>query len=64
MGEMIPTPNIPQLVQNLRTSFDSGKTKPIAYRIRQLRRLHELLSKEGELIIEALRKDLGKVFMH
>jgi phenylalanine-4-hydroxylase len=46
----------------LRTAFHSSKTKPIPFRIRQLRRLYELFSNEQELLFEALKLDLGKVF--
>jgi acyl-CoA reductase-like NAD-dependent aldehyde dehydrogenase len=58
---MIATPNIPEVVQKLRKSFDSEKTRPISFRIQQLRQLHKLLVEEEDLIAEALLKDLGKV---
>jgi acyl-CoA reductase-like NAD-dependent aldehyde dehydrogenase len=63
MAEMEPTPNIPEVYQRLRKSYDSGLTRPIEYRIKQLRQLHRMLNEEFDVIAEALRKDLGKVFL-
>ena len=57
---MSKTVNIPQLVQSLRESFDSGITKPIDYRIEQLRCLYNLVTKEQDRLCEALYKDLKK----
>jgi len=48
------------LVGALRSRFDSGATKSLAWRLSQLDALeHLLMEREGD-IIEALRKDLGK----
>lgn len=40
--EYVATPlkDIPQIASNLRDAFDSQKTKPIAYRLQQLRKLY------------------------
>jgi aldehyde dehydrogenase (NAD+) len=51
---------IPQLVANLRRTFESGRTRPIEWRREQLHRLKALLEeREGELL-DALAADLGK----
>jgi aldehyde dehydrogenase (NAD+) len=48
------------IVRGLRSNFDTGSTKPLAWRLSQLDALeHFLTEREGD-IVEALRKDLGK----
>ena len=48
------------IVRVLRSNFDTGSTKPLAWRLSQLDALeHFLTEREGD-IVEALRKDLGK----
>lgn len=44
----------------LRATFRSGRTKPLAWRTTQLRRLRELLTTHGAELAEALHADLGK----
>jgi aldehyde dehydrogenase (NAD+) len=53
-GEIIGT------VAALRSSFDAGTTKPLAWRIRQLRALRALLIENGTELEHALAQDLGK----
>jgi acyl-CoA reductase-like NAD-dependent aldehyde dehydrogenase len=48
------------LVTGLRRSFDSGRTRPRAWRVEQLRALQRLLKERTDEIVEALRADLGK----
>ncbi|MFJ4835345.1 aldehyde dehydrogenase family protein [Streptomyces sp. NPDC088747] len=55
------TPEPPaHVVSRLRATFRSGRTKPVAWRTTQLRRLRELLTTHGEDIAAALHADLGK----
>lgn len=49
------------VVQRARKSFETGKTKPLEYRIHQLERLFLFISKRGKDIADALKRDLGKV---
>ncbi len=54
------TPDIPELVKQLRQSFDAGRTRPIEWRLHQLDRIQAMLREhEGELV-DALAADLGK----
>ncbi|MFJ6838465.1 aldehyde dehydrogenase family protein [Streptomyces sp. NPDC091209] len=56
-----PTPEEPaDVVSRLRAGFRSGRTKPVAWRTDQLRRLRELLTSHGEELAAALHEDLGK----
>lgn len=48
------------VVSRLRATFRSGRTKPVAWRTNQLRRLRELLTSHGEDLAAALHADLGK----
>jgi aldehyde dehydrogenase (NAD+) len=50
----------PALVARLRATYDSGRTRPLAWRKEQLKRMRLLLTeREGELL-DALAADLGK----
>ncbi|MDQ1583290.1 MAG: aldehyde dehydrogenase [Microbacteriaceae bacterium] len=53
-GEIIGT------VAGLRAAFDAGATKPLAWRVRQLRALRALLTENGAELEQALTNDLGK----
>jgi aldehyde dehydrogenase (NAD+) len=56
-----PTPEQPaDVVSRLRATFRSGRTKPVAWRTNQLRRLREMLTSHGEDLAAALHADLGK----
>jgi aldehyde dehydrogenase (NAD+) len=46
--------------KRLRATFDSGRTKPVAWRKDQLRALRRLLVDGEDELLEALRLDLGK----
>ncbi|MFD4563849.1 aldehyde dehydrogenase family protein [Streptomyces sp. NPDC058467] len=48
------------VVSRLRATFRSGRTKPVEWRTRQLRRLREMLTEHGEDLAAALHADLGK----
>lgn len=56
-----PAPEQPaDVVARLRATFRSGRTKPVAWRTTQLRRLRELLTERGTELAAALHTDLGK----
>ena len=52
--------NIAPTCAKVRTSFLSHKTKPLEYRIQQLRKLYWGFKDNEELIKEACKRDLGK----
>jgi aldehyde dehydrogenase (NAD+) len=54
------TPDIPQLVEDLRASFDSGRTRPLDWRKAQLQRLIDMLKENADAIVRALHDDFGK----
>ena len=55
------TPEQPaDVVARLRATFRTGRTKPLAWRTDQLRRLRELLTERGADLATALHADLGK----
>ncbi|MFF8404481.1 aldehyde dehydrogenase family protein [Streptomyces sp. NPDC015684] len=48
------------VVARLRATFATGRTRPVAWRTAQLRRLRALLTERGADLAGALRADLGK----
>lgn len=60
--EFTPTAveSIPSIVNLCRTTYNSQKTKPIAYRLTQLRKLYWAVKDNEDAIVEACKKDLGK----
>ena len=58
-----PVDDIPPLVARLRATFDSGKTRPLAWRREQLQALLRFHKEQAESLAEALRADLGKPTM-
>ncbi len=52
--------DIPGLVARLRATFDSGKTRPIEWRLRQLDGLIRFLDEREAEIVAAVQADLGK----
>lgn len=58
-----PVDDIPPLVARLRATFDSGKTRPLAWRRAQLQALLRFHKEQAEPLAEALRADLGKPTM-
>jgi len=59
-GETPVAPAHPTLVKSLRSSFESGRTRPLPWRIDQILRLRALITNHEAELIEALRADLGK----
>ncbi|KAF2010795.1 aldehyde dehydrogenase [Aaosphaeria arxii CBS 175.79] len=51
---------IPSITAGIRASFLSHKTRPLEFRIQQLRKLYWGLKDNSELIAEACKKDIGK----
>uniref|UniRef100_A0A3B5L5X3 Aldehyde dehydrogenase n=1 Tax=Xiphophorus couchianus TaxID=32473 RepID=A0A3B5L5X3_9TELE len=49
------------VVERARRSFQTGRSKPLEFRLQQLRRLQSFLKERQEDIKDALQKDLGKV---
>ncbi|KAF2201189.1 aldehyde dehydrogenase [Delitschia confertaspora ATCC 74209] len=58
--ENTPVDDIAGICNNIRASFLTHKTRPLDYRIRQLRKLYWGLKDNNELVVEACKKDLGK----
>ena len=50
----------PTLSEQLRTTFDSGRTRPVAWREAQLAGLRRMLAEGEDELVEALRLDLGR----
>lgn len=55
-----PIARIPQIVQAVRDGFNSGITKPLAWRKQQLKAAAAFLTENTDAITEALKKDLGR----
>jgi len=49
------------VVQQARKAFLTGVSKPLEYRIKQLKNLHRFITEKATDITDALRKDLYKV---
>jgi beta-apo-4'-carotenal oxygenase len=58
--EHTPIDSIASTCSTLRASFLTHKTRPIEYRLSQLRKLYWALKDNEALITEACKKDLGK----
>jgi aldehyde dehydrogenase (NAD+) len=57
---MMTNPAIPATVARLRQTFDSGKTRPIEWRLAQLAEIERAMRDHESDFAEALQKDLGK----
>jgi aldehyde dehydrogenase (NAD+) len=55
-----PVDEIPALVARLRATFDSGRTKPLEWRRRQLEGLLAFAKEQGDELVAALQADFGK----
>ncbi len=51
---------IPEIVARLRSSFDSGKTRPVAFRIQQLKNLYWLIHENEDALCHTLYLDLHR----
>ena len=50
----------PTLNKQLRATFDSGRTRPLAWREAQLAGLRRMMEEGEDELVEALRADLGR----
>ncbi|ORY49946.1 aldehyde dehydrogenase [Rhizoclosmatium globosum] len=60
MAPATPVGEIPSIVKYLHKTFDSNKTKSLAWRKDQLTRLYDFLVQKRELVAEVVSKDNGK----
>ena len=54
------TIDAPTLNKTLRATFDSGRTRPLAWRKAQLAGLRRMVEESDAELVEALRQDLGR----
>ena len=57
---MVETTSPSGTVEHLRRTFDSGRTRPLHWRRRQLRAIHEMLELRGDELVEAMRADMTR----
>ncbi|OAG37331.1 hypothetical protein AYO21_08408 [Fonsecaea monophora] len=55
-----PVESIPTVVTRLRKTFLSGKTRPLQFRLEQLRKLYWAIEDNEAELVEACKRDLGK----
>lgn len=55
-----PADEIAPLVDRLRNTFDSGRTRPLAWRRAQLEALIRFAKENSDTLVEALQADMGK----
>ena len=60
MTAQVTVSPIPALVQQQRTFFGTGRTKPIEFRIAQLQKLKQAIIDHQDAIVEAVKADLGR----
>lgn len=58
-----PVEEIPSIVARVRDTYFTHKTRPIEFRLKQLRKLYWALKDHEADILEACQKDLGKGYM-
>ena len=54
------TSSAAQHMKRLRATYDSGLTRPLNWRLQQLRQLQQLLTDHEDSFLQALKSDLGK----
>ena len=54
------TANYTELMQGLRKAFNKGQTRPVEWRIQQLKGLLRMYEEQKDIFAEALHKDLRK----
>lgn len=59
-AEEVPSVDAASAVERLRVAFRSGRTKPLAWRQRQLAGLRAMLVEQNDALCMALRADLGR----
>jgi aldehyde dehydrogenase (NAD+) len=60
MNQSLPTAEYPTVIADLRATFDSGLTRPVAWRRSQLDAMERMLRENEPAIAKALKQDLGK----
>ncbi len=55
-----PIDEIAPIVAKLRATFDSGRTRPLAWRRQQLEGLLAFVNEQGDALVSALQADFGK----
>ncbi|MFE5867074.1 aldehyde dehydrogenase family protein [Streptomyces roseifaciens] len=58
--DVAPAADPATTVARLRAGFATGRTKPLAWRLGQLEALRTLLTEQADVLLAALRADLGK----
>lgn len=58
MGSLSKNPE--EIVKHLRNTFESGKTRALDFRVKQLKAMSRLLEENQDKIIDALERDLRK----
>ena len=58
--ENTPVEEIPKIVAKVRNAFFTHKTRPVEYRLKQLRKLYWAIKDHEADILEACQQDLGK----
>ncbi|WP_375483998.1 aldehyde dehydrogenase family protein [uncultured Jatrophihabitans sp.] len=52
--------SVPDTVTHLRTTFRSGRTRPVAWRVQQLEAIERMLAEREQDFVDALAADLGR----
>ncbi len=60
MVAQLTTSSIPALIQQQRAFFGTGQTRPIEFRIEQLKRLKQAIIDRQDAILQAAKADLGR----
>ena len=55
-----PVEAIPEVVEGLRASFLTGKSRSVEYRKKQLKQLYFLVKENETAFVEAIKNDLGR----
>lgn len=58
--EYTPVDEIPSIVTSLHKSFRTNPSRPLAYRLNQLRNLYYALKDNEDLLVKALKKDINR----
>ncbi|KAF2237956.1 aldehyde dehydrogenase [Viridothelium virens] len=58
--QFTPAEDIPEVVNRIRSTFHSHKTRSVEYRLTQLRKLYWGLKDNEAAVVEACKRDLGK----
>jgi beta-apo-4'-carotenal oxygenase len=59
-SDYTPLTEIPQIHKRLTNSFQYSRTRPLPFRVRQLRKFYHALSEHSSEIVSAMEKDLSK----